>query len=248
MAFEGAICLLMAAPLAVPVVLLGAALGHSVQKAWHWPDAVMLLPGLAILLPGLMLAERAVRPEAPVFAVATGIEIDADPQHVWNNVVGFPELAAPTEWLFRAGIAFPVRAIIDGHGAGAVRHCEFSTGAFVEPIEIWDAPRLLKFAVTRQAAPLRERSIYRNVHPPHLDGFFVSRAGQFRLTPLPSGRTRLEGTTWYQHHMWPAAYWRLWSDLIIHRIHARVLEHIRNLSESPAMGGAGARAAGGRAQ
>jgi hypothetical protein len=31
--------------------------------------------------------------------------------------------------------------------------------------------------------------------------------------------------------MWPADYWRLWSDLIIHRIHSRVLRHIQALSE-----------------
>ena len=51
------------------------------------------------------------------------------------------------------------------------------------------------------------------------------------LTALPEGRTRLEGATWYQHTMWPAAYWHLWSDYIIHKIHLRVLEHIRAEAE-----------------
>jgi hypothetical protein len=32
--------------------------------------------------------------------------------------------------------------------------------------------------------------------------------------------------------MWPQAYWRWWSDFLIHRIHARVLEHVRDLSEA----------------
>jgi len=31
--------------------------------------------------------------------------------------------------------------------------------------------------------------------------------------------------------MWPGPYWRLWSDMIIHRIHLRVFEHIKRLSE-----------------
>jgi hypothetical protein len=60
----------------------------------------------------------------------------------------------------------------------------------------------------------------------------VSEKGQFSLTGLPGGRTRLEGTTWYQHTMWPATYWHLWSDYIIHRIHLRVLEHIRAEAEA----------------
>jgi hypothetical protein len=101
----------------------------------------------------------------------------------------------------------------------------------VEPIEVWDEPQLLRFGVTANPAPLNELSPYGNIQPPHLHGYFVSEKGQFSLTALPGGRTRLEGTTWYQHTMWPAAYWHLWSDYIIHRIHLRVLEHIRAESE-----------------
>ena len=51
------------------------------------------------------------------------------------------------------------------------------------------------------------------------------------LTPLPGGRTRLEGTTWYRHRLRPAAYWKVWSDEIIHQIHLRVLRHIKISAE-----------------
>ena len=59
-------------------------------------------------------------------------------------VVSFPPLAEPGDRLFRTGIAYPTRAEIHGHGVGAVRHCVFSTGTFVEPIEVWDEPLLLR--------------------------------------------------------------------------------------------------------
>jgi hypothetical protein len=61
--------------------------------------------------------------------------------------------------------------------------------------------------------------------------FLRPRRGEFRLTRLAGGRTRLEGTTWYENRMWPAAYWRGWSDMLIHEIHLRVLRHVRALSE-----------------
>lgn len=39
----------------------------------------------------------------------------------------------------------------------------------------------------------------------------------------------------YRHRLWPSAYWRLWSDAIIHRIHMRVLRHIdRETTSRPA--------------
>lgn len=72
------------------------------------------------------------------------------------------------------------------------------------------------------------------IHPPHLDHYLVSKQGQFQLVPVAEGITRLEGTTWYSNRMWPAWYRQLWSDEIIHRIHLRVLRHIKTLAEEEA--------------
>jgi len=233
MAWEGLICLLMAAPLAFPLVAMGGMMGYSIQnRAWTRRHASGTMAVFILALGGTGAIEPVVLPESPVFAVTTSLDIVAPPETVWDNVVTFSELPEPTEWLFRKGIAYPVRARIEGSGVGAVRYCEFSTGSFVEPIEVWEAPRLLKFSVIETPAPMVEWNPMGEVHAPHLDGFLVSRAGQFHLIRLPGGRTRLEGTTWYQHNLWPAEYWRLWSDAIIHRIHLRVLTHIQRLSET----------------
>jgi hypothetical protein len=164
--------------------------------------------------------------------VRTEVEIEAPPERVWRHVVSFTELPPPEEWIFKAGVAHPLRAEIHGTGAGAVRHCVFSTGPFVEPILVWEEPRLLRFAVTTNPPPLEEIS-FREVNPPHLHGFLRSEMGQFQLTDLPGGRTRLEGTTWYRHGLWPESYWTLWTDSIIHTIHRRVLAHIQRQSEKP---------------
>jgi hypothetical protein len=149
---------------------------------------------------------------------------------VWPIVLAFPPLKEPDDWMFRAGIAYPMRAEIDGRGPGAVRRCVFSTGTFVEPIEVWEEPTRLGFRVTESPPPMKEWNPW-DVHPPHLDGYLVSRQGEFLLERLPDGRTRLVGSTWYTNRMWPTAYWYLWSDAIIHRIHERVLCHIRDLAE-----------------
>jgi uncharacterized membrane protein YhaH (DUF805 family) len=231
-AMEGVICVLMAAPFALGLAALGGMLGYTIQ-AHHWrpKQTPAMLSIVLLMIPASFGIEHAAALQPPVFMVRTAIEVNAPPEKVWNQVVAFAEIPPPTELLFRAGIAYPIRAEISGQGVGAVRHCVFSTGPFVEPIEVWDEPRLLQFGVTANPAPLNEISPYGNIQPPHLHGYFVSEKGQFSLTALPGGRTRLEGTTWYQHTMWPAAYWRLWSDYIIHRIHLRVLEHIRGAVE-----------------
>jgi hypothetical protein len=235
LAWEGMVCLAMAAPLGITLALLGGAAGYAIQRrAWQAAQAHGALLLLLLGLPLLMGAEKAARPAAEELEVLTVMEADAPPEVVWENVVAFTQLAEPQEWLFRAGIAYPMRAEIHGHGVGAERHCVFSTGSFIEPIELWDAPRRLKFSVISNPAPMEEWTPYGSIHPAHLDGYFGSSGGQFHLVPLPGGRTRIEATTWYRNRIWPAPYWQLWSDAIIHRIHLRVLRHVVQQSESKA--------------
>jgi hypothetical protein len=167
--------------------------------------------------------------------VLSAIDIAAPPETVWANVIGFADLPAPDSWIFRTGIAYPIRARLDGAGVGAVRHCEFSTGAFVEPITAWEPGRRLAFDVASQPQPLHEWSFYAALHPRHLDTMLRSRRGEFRLIRLENGRTRLEGRTWYELDAAPMLYWRSWSDAIIRRIHMRVLTHIARLSEPGAV-------------
>jgi hypothetical protein len=227
-AMEGVICILIAAPIGIALAGLGGMLGYTIQARHWWPKQTpAMLSVVLLLVPASFGIEHAAALQPPVLMVRTAIEVNAPPEKVWNQVVSFAEIPPPKELLFRAGIAYPIRAEISGRGVGAVRHCVFSTGPFVEPIEVWDEPRLLQFGVTANPAPLNELSPYGNIQPPHLHGYFVSEKGQFSLTALPGGRTRLEGITWYHDTIWPSVYWRLWSDYIIHRIHLRVLEHIR---------------------
>jgi uncharacterized membrane protein YhaH (DUF805 family) len=231
-AIEGIICILMAAPLALILALLGGSLGYIIQAA-HWGrrNVPAVLSMVVLLTPGFYGIEHLTRPQAGVFEVKSAIEISAPPQKVWQKVVAFAEIPPPTETLFRAGISYPIRAEITGHGPGAMRHCVFSTGPFVEPITVWDEPHLLRFSVTANPVPLNELTPYGHIEPQHLHGYFESHQGQFLLTELPGGRTRVEGTTWYSHSMWPESYWHLWSNYVIHRIHMRVLEHIREEAE-----------------
>ena len=229
---EGVLCLLMALPLALPMAWFGGFLAHSLSsRLGGGGHPVLPLLILFLAAPILMGAEAAVAPEPELFRVTTAVEVDAPPATVWRHVVSFSELPPPKEWLFRTGIAYPMRAEIRGRGVGAVRYCVFSTGAFVEPVEVWDEPRRLQFSVADNPAPMEEWSPYDSIHPPHLDGFLMSEKGRFDLEELPGGRTRLVGTTWYRHGLFPSGYWRLWSDWILHRIHLRVLDHVKRLSE-----------------
>lgn len=233
-ALEGLMCLAMALPLVMLGSVIGAGMGCLVERCTRGggmtPATTILL-----LLP-LTFAVEAINPlPAPdPFPIESSIVVNARADTVWRNVIAFPGLPPSREWIFRAGIAAPTGAVIDVEGGGAVRRCIFTTGSFVEPIETWDAPRELSFAVTSSPDPMDEWTLWNGPRPPHLDGYLESTRGQFLLEELPGGRTRLVGRTWYRTNMVPDGYWRFWADHIIHAIHMRVLRHVASLSERTA--------------
>jgi hypothetical protein len=225
---EGLICVVMALPLAIPLGILGSWMTFRLRTSGTVPHATTLL-----LLPvALASAGYDASVEPRVYDVTTSIEIAASPEVVWRHVVSYTDMPEPQEWVFRTGIAYPQRVRIEGTGVGATRYCDFSTGPLVEPITVWEPQRHLEFDVAASPAPMVEWSPYGAIHPPHHERYFVSTRGRFLLEALPNGHTRLEGTSWYQHGLEPAPYWRWWSDAIVRRIHLRVLGHIKNLSEA----------------
>jgi hypothetical protein len=227
-AAEGAICLLMAAPIMLPLGMAGGPVGKFIADQQRGLRRGLM--GCLIILP-LFAAVESKLPNNSEFVVVSSVTIAAPPAIVWERVISFTDIAEPPDWFFRLGISCPIGATIDGTGVGAVRECIFTTGKFVEPITAWDEPRRLAFDVREQPEPMIELTPYRHIHPPHLDGAFRSTRGEFELIALEDGRTQLIGRTWYTLDMRPHAYWTIWSDWLVHRIHGRVLRHIKRTAE-----------------
>ncbi|MCW3123009.1 MAG: hypothetical protein JWQ38_2501 [Flavipsychrobacter sp.] len=229
-AWEGVICMIMAAPIGLFFTWIGFLIGYAIIKSTISNSAPLVIVTLFVSVPAFMAFENKDTNKETLKSVVTSVEINASPEVVWKNVVEFPELKAPEELIFKSGIAYPINAKIQGEGIGAIRYCNFSTGSFVEPITVWDKPNLLRFSVAAQPEPMKELSLY-DIHPNHLHGYWVSKQGQFKLTRLPNGHTLLEGTTWYENRIRPDIYWSVWSNFIVHKIHSRVLAHIKEQSE-----------------
>lgn len=228
-AIEGLICIIMASPLITLGVWLGAYVGHIITKKNKLPPKN--ITAIIIFLSLSFMSFDYVNESSDLIPVRTKIIVNAPVEKVWTNVVTFDTIAPPTDWIFKTGISYPTDATIKGTGVGAIRYCNFTTGSFIEPITTWKEPNLLQFNVKEQPIPMNELNPFWEVHPPHLDGYFKSYKGQFKLTKINEKQTELEGTTWYKVDLYPVYYWKTWSNFIIHRIHKRVLNHIKSESE-----------------
>ncbi len=232
-AMEGVFCLLMAFPIGWALAIIGATFANLIVKNGISRNTnPLLLLHVGMLIPSLLLLESTDEKALQVNSVTTSVIVNAPPKVVWNELVSFGTITEEPTLLLRTGVAYPIRARLEGQGVGAVRYCEFTTGAFVEPITIWQPPYHLAFGVLHQPPPLIETTFYDDLHLPHLEGYFQSKRGEFRLTQMQDGKTLLQGTTWYTLRMTPTFYWQIWSDMLLHAIHGRVLNHIRIQAET----------------
>jgi hypothetical protein len=239
---EGVFCVLMAAPLWLTFATVGTVIAYPIHRAlWRNyatpnPRAFPIIGLIALfMVPMWMGAEHISGEQSPLFVVTSQIDIDAPTQVVWQNLVSFPNLPEPGwsngGWLFKAGIARPIRAEIQGNGIGATRTCVFSTGRAPETITTWEPGHLLELNVLSTPPSMEETSIYPNLHPAHLEGYMTSAKARFEIVELPNHHTRLIGTSWYQNKMFPVVYWQLWSDAAIKAVQTHVLAHVKVLSE-----------------
>jgi len=233
-AVEGIICILMGAPLAWLIAFFGGLAAQAIHGRQNSPQVTpSTYAAVLFTLPLLLGVEHASPPPVPRFQVHTSIEIAAPPDVVWKRIIQFPALPPAKEWPFNFGIAYPIEARLSGEGLTADRECRFSTGSFKEPILAWEPGKHFAFAVAQEPLLMKETSPYKEIHVRHLeDHDFQPERADFVLVPLANGGTRLEGTTTYTNKMWPGAYWRLWTDAIIHRIHYRVFSHVKGLAET----------------
>ncbi|MDB6116918.1 MAG: uncharacterized protein JWO08_699, partial [Verrucomicrobiaceae bacterium] len=129
------------------------------------------------------------------------------------------------------GLAYPLVSTITSEGVGARRQCVLSTGTMPEVITVWEPGKRLEFDVLATPAAMEETHPLGKVKAAHDDGYFTCKRGRFVLIALPGGRTRVEGTSWFQHDLWPQFYWAPLTKEVVHEVHQRVLLHIKALAE-----------------
>jgi len=212
-ALEGAICVVMGVPLALPIALAGAVVGRKIAldapgTASHASPVVLALPALAAL--------ETQGPPPALREVVSVVEVDAPPEPVRRHGVTFSEVPEPPRGLFRLGDRLP------GASSHRRRRRRRSAPLRVLHRRVRGADHGLGGAATavvrrHRAGPGARRADALPLDPPpHLDGAFRARRGEFRLVALPGGRTRLAGSTWYELRMAPEPYWWFWSDALVH--------------------------------
>ncbi|WP_158826657.1 hypothetical protein [Mucilaginibacter lacusdianchii] len=214
---EGMICLIIVSPLLMVLVIAGAFIGKSMFNKNNQTLNISILSLMAVVF-----FADASTPHRYDNMVADEVQINAPVSQVWQHVVAFKRIEEKNKyWLFKAGMPSPVQATVDGYHVGAGRKCIFSNGyVFDEKIVTYDVNRNLTFDITHQP------------RDPEIMGHIDILRGQFLLKDNGNNTTTLIGNSWYRLYVFPAWYYDTWAKSITRNVHIRVMEHIKELSES----------------
>jgi len=228
-ALEGAVCIVMVAPLAFGLAIVGGDIGRRWARRRR-ARTVHAFVGFAVL--PVFFAVESMIIGTGSFAVLSSIEVDADASRVWTAIVRMGEISEEAPLAFRLGVSYPLGAELQGEGVGAMRYGRFSTGVAVERVTAWRPGRELVLQVLSEPPAMRELSPYQHVHAPHVHGYFMTRSFAFRLEPLAGGRTRLLLESDHSLKLEPRVYWMELARLAIGQNYGRVLRHIKREAEA----------------
>jgi hypothetical protein len=230
--WEGAVCLIFAAPLMLLGSALGGVLARVASKQWNQPvtgtAAAFALPLL------IMLAEAHVASAWQIRGVETDAFIHAPAPVVWENIRSVRAIAPaelPAAWVSRIGFPRPVAATLSHDGIGGVRAASFTGGVvFTETITRWQPDEDLRFSIRANTESIPATTL--DEHVSIGGAFFDVLDGEYRLEPRAGGvLLRLVSHERLSTHFNP--YAGLWTDAVMRSIQSEILEVIRKRCEAP---------------
>jgi len=208
---EGVLCAVLAFPIIVAGLGIGAGIGVLVRKLFVDSSAtttgILLLIGPTLIFAGERV-ERPILQHPRTEVIETTVEVNDSPERVWGRILSIDSVQASKPILMYIGLPIPQRCTMQGQGIGAKRTCYFNVGYIEESVTAWNAPHYLGLSIDRTHMPGR-----------HWLGF---ESAEYRLEP--NGRmTLLTRTTTVSSHLHPAWYWRRFERLGVESEHNYIL-------------------------
>ncbi|MGU3400382.1 SRPBCC family protein [Brucellaceae bacterium D45D] len=227
---EAGICVAMAAPFLIVFSAIGSALTLWIIRQLRSRRSTTLVIALPLLV---FPFEQQITYAPHESSVTTVIDIAASPQEVWKQTVEIRNVRADElSWTFShgvLGVPQPLDARMQGEGVGAVRELQWTRGVnFQEIVTRWEENKLLAWDFRFGPNSIPE-AVEAHIK---VDSRYLKLArGDYRLEPLPDGRTRLTLTTHYQIATPIDLYCDWWGKVFLNDFHGVVLRVIRDRSE-----------------
>lgn len=234
LAWEGIICIFLWAPL----VMIMSSLGGLVAGLWRrWrrrraPASALL--GVLLLPFAFAPWESRLSTGDEIRAVETSIDIAADPDTVWNEIVEVRPIARAEQGrrlVHMIGFPHPIEARTIGRGVGSVRHATFEGGVlFVETVTRYEPGKRLSFSIRADPNSIPQQTL--DEHVTVGGPYFDVLDGDYAIELLTPATVRLYLTSRHRLSTHFNLYAGAWTDFILRDVQENILDVVRHRAES----------------
>jgi hypothetical protein len=196
---EGWICCLMALPLLLAGLAVGALLGYFVRGRFldHGNHAgrntLLLLLACPFLMAAANQAEKPWRNQQRSETFVSEVFVPKSPTDTWNMLVRMPSMDGVKPFLLRIGLPVPYRCTLDADAVGGQRTCYFDQGVIEMEVTDWQRPEKVGMKITKSTLPGRRWLTFVDAH--------------YTVVPEANG-TRVIRQSTIASRLYPRWYWR----------------------------------------
>lgn len=232
--WEGSICIIMIAPIALLFGSIGGLLAGAMVRPLQPRIATASMVIVAILPFLVGSAEHRLAPTHDIRSVESDVDIHASPEIVWTNIERVRRIDAselPRAWNRSVGFPRPIEATLSHEGVGGVRHATFAGNVlFIETIDEWQPQQRLGFSIRADTNSIPPTTL--DEHVTVGGPYFDVLHGEYILEPENTGLVRLRLISRHQVSTDFNWYARLWTDAVMRDVQRSILYVIKNRCES----------------
>lgn len=226
---EGAICIIM---IIVPLfffVSIGFGIGKLLLQIVPKNNNYLIL--FFLINPACIVADTQI--EMVENTIITKTVVHATPAQIWQVLTNEVDFGKHENFFFKNGVNYPLDMRLTQRNDSMLLRCNLRncvTELYVDEIV---PNKVLRFRSVKDVEPVKELTFYDTLSTPHTSGeYFKHHYGKFELVPLPDGSTELIAESQFSYRLSPAFYWNWWSKYLVSTMHNRVLEIVKNKTQS----------------
>ncbi len=213
---EGMLCVLMA----MPLILIGVALGAMAKKLWKKYRKtseeenivkISILP-LCLFLVLAFIETELRRDEENIIEVKSEIILPYSALQVYETIKSVDTLIAEKPFLMKLDLPIPLKCVLEEEKVGGIRTCYFEGGLIVEQITELEKGKILKMDVIDNQLTGRK--------------WLGFKEAIYLFDEIAPGQTKMTRITTYTSELYPRFYWQALERMGIEQEHAYVFRNL----------------------